>query len=60
MLLSDYVAESKSAQVLCLSGFDYMITVDKHIVRERSLVAQALTKLKSFEGWTQTKFESFS
>ena len=34
--------------------------MDKHIVRDRNAVAQALTSLKTFETWTQTKFESFS
>ena len=60
ILLSDYVVDSPTAQILCISSFDYLITVDKHLVRERSLAAQALTKLSSFENWTQTKFESFS
>lgn len=59
-MLSDYVADQKMTQVLCVNGFDYAITVDKHLITERQQVARSLKQLKTLDHWTQTKLESLS
>ena len=65
VLLNDFVADSPTSsegdvKVLCIPAFDYQITIDKHLIREKALVAESLSTLKSFEQWTQAKFDSFS
>ena len=60
VLAQDYVADSPSVQLLCINGFDYQIAIDKHMIRERQLVAQSLATLSAFEHWGQTKFDSVS